>query len=257
MSLYNIKNNILICCILSFLFFPIVAFSASETPEDEVGVIERGLKNRKEGYPPEMHADIDWSKCSKTVNVEVGGYYFALPRRSAKNKSTMHLGGRTGLYPCNKIIEIPYFLYRPEMFFGKEGDLLEINISASEGQISDNYTKWKVEEKLKGKGLKLVDLPIESGFYKLEYSGNQFLMISADPNFISHLGNPFTVRCNMVPWSRPNYECGFFQKYKNGLLIGASGLRTNRYPLSEMKEFSKRLIQYVDNELSVKKELVF
>lgn len=184
--------------------------------------------------------EIDWSECSDEVKLEIGNHFFAFPRARTYPDVKFYLTDHSGKYPCNEILKTKSVAFRPDAFLGRNPGLLRISLYASAKQ-KDGYTHWEVERKLKEQGLSLKDLPIQDGFYSFEYSKNQFLLISADPQFTSFRNNPVTLYCVVRSKDEQYLECSLFRYFQNGIDVSALNIATNIYPLSEMRKFHHQL----------------
>lgn len=109
--------------------------------------------------------------------------------------------------------------------------------------VPDRFTA--VQEELTKARKKLTDLPIEDGFYTFEYKPNQYSFISADPTFVTPLGNPVVFSCSHPHPKDPRLRCGTGGYWKDNISIGITGLSTTYFPKTEWKNVYRIFLEYV------------
>ncbi len=191
--------------------------------------------------------------CPDVMKYQVGDYVFGLPRNSGKflaNSNNTRLP-----ILCDEVQTATYLNYRPYQFFDHNGyqdknailsfDIIDNNASGG----SDTYTHMRVDEKLKKLGLELTDFPIQDGFYKFEFSGNQFLFIADKGEVKTKLGNPLTFYCIPNPYNSSILRCSTSFPWKENISISARYISVKTFPVSSWPNLYLQLQEFAQNLL--------
>lgn len=215
---------VLVLAFLVILVLPQAGFAMSENPVKE--------------------NETNWSQCSDTIKIEVGGVVFGIPR----NSGNIILEHSRIKVPCDDIERVSNFSYSPREFLGITApDTYLMRFAAWElnEESRDVYTKFKINEKLKEAGVKLKDLPVEHGFYR--FNGiTETYYISPDPKLETYFGNPFTFVCRGDHFMESEMRCTMSQEW-NGILISAGHLRTDIFPTSKAMKIYNQLAEYAES----------
>jgi len=144
----------------------------------------------------------------EVVTLNIGKHQFTVPKRDVSTKTNLkflenHRKAAPVHYCYDKPIDIDHFITATSLRDGK--DFLGFRNGVSympDHKREDSFVKWRSENK----NVKLTDLPIENGFYKV----SDRIFIATDKALVTPSGNPILLNCTRDALKKePECQTGF------------------------------------------------
>ncbi len=188
--------------------------------------------------------------CPDVMKYQVGDYVFGVLRRYRVNVIPL-----PHAFPCNEIAELKRLRYGPSQFLEYQdsayrGQIVKFSISPMAGSQRKKYSKpadylsdgarriWDLED------IKMDSLPIESGFRKVSYADNHFLLIPTKEVQNTHQ-DLIVIGCEKSIYAPYNTGCRISFYWKDNLSVSV-GFSADRFPLDEWSRVYSGAVEFLD-----------
>lgn len=143
------------------------------------------------------------------------------------------------------LIPKPEFLKDHPLPESRLGFNVHANVAAISPEYDDAYER-AIKDGILSKDIDIKSLPLEEGFYVLNYQPKKYLFIPEDRSFVTPSGNPVIFYCEPYAARIDNpLDCSTWSGWKGNVGLGISGISEEWVPKSKLKEFYHLAFDYV------------